>query len=178
MRGIGSTAMTNSGDRAWAVTTLVEASDILTSEAEARLATLGISLAEKEVLFRLSLAAGRLRMSDLSAALLFSPSGTTRLIDRMEERNLVERGMVEGDRRSTSVRITKEGLDVLRRSAPIMEGVVRDVLASHVSDDEVDTLTKILERIVIGNGRWQQRDAGEDFASAIKSSGQPSMKTR
>lgn len=167
--------MTGNGDKAWAVTTLVEAADILTSEAERRLAEIGISLAEKEVLFRLSLAGGSLRMSQLSTALLFTPSGITRLIDRMEARKLVERGTVGEDRRSISVLIRGDGVKTLRRSAPIMQGVVRDVLSPHVSDEEVIILTRILDKVVTGNGRWEQREAGDDFAAAIRSSGQPSL---
>jgi len=50
-----------------------------------------------------------LRMQDLQERSLFTRSGLTRLVDRMEERGLVRREAVSGDRRGVRVVLTPEG---------------------------------------------------------------------
>ena len=158
------------GERAWSVATLVEAADILTRTAEERLAFgPGLTLSEKEVLFRLHLAGGRMRMTDLARTLLFSPGGATRLVDRMTARGWVERYGDECDRRTTLVAVTTAGRQAFQDSAPVMESVVNDVLDPYVSDAELVTLTRILTKVVEGNGRWQARLAGKEYETAIRS---------
>lgn len=51
----------------------------------------------------------RLRMQELQARSLFTRSGMTRLIDRMEAEGLVAREPVEGDRRGVLVVLTAQG---------------------------------------------------------------------
>lgn len=70
----------------------------------------GISLAFLDVLSRLYDTPGdRLRMQDLQERSLFTHSGMTRLVDRIEAAGLVRRESVPGDRRGVSVVITQEG---------------------------------------------------------------------
>ncbi|HSJ44385.1 MAG TPA: MarR family transcriptional regulator [Euzebyales bacterium] len=45
----------------------------------------------KEVLFRISLAGGSMRMAELAQALLFTAGGATRIVDRMVRAGLVDR---------------------------------------------------------------------------------------
>jgi DNA-binding MarR family transcriptional regulator len=171
--------MASVGDQAWAITTLVEAADLLAGEAERRLREqVGLSLAEKEVLFRLSLAGGSMRMTELAQALLFTAGGATRIVDRMVRAGLVDRAGVEGDRRATVVVITPSGRRQFARTGPVMEVVVRDLFEPYVTDDDVAALTRILSRIVVGSGRWADRAAGMDFERSIRRAGQPSVRTR
>ena len=70
----------------------------------------GISLAFLDVLGRLYDAPeGKLRMQELQQRSLFTRSGMTRLVDRMEAAGLVRRESVPGDRRGVLVAITPEG---------------------------------------------------------------------
>lgn len=70
----------------------------------------GISLAFLDALGRLYDApGGRLRMQDLQERSLFTHSGMTRLVDRIEAAGLVRRESVPGDRRGVWVVITAEG---------------------------------------------------------------------
>ena len=70
----------------------------------------GISLAFLDALGRLYDAPeGRLRMQDLQEQSLFTHSGMTRLVDRIEAAGLVRRESVPGDRRGVSVVITSSG---------------------------------------------------------------------
>lgn len=70
----------------------------------------GISLVFLDVLGRLYDApGGKLRMQELQQRSLFTHSGMTRLVDRIEAAGLVRRESVPGDRRGVWVVITPEG---------------------------------------------------------------------
>lgn len=89
----------------------------------------GISLPWYDVLFQLSVAPeGRLRMSELAEAVLLSPSGLTRLVDRIEAGGLVARSAVAGDRRSVHIQLTPQGRRLVERA----RRVVRESVARHV----------------------------------------------
>jgi DNA-binding MarR family transcriptional regulator len=85
-----------------------------------RLVRRGISMTHLHVMSMLE-RHGEMAMSRVAEALDVSPSDTTGLIDRMEERGLVERIRVPGDRRVVIVRLTAAG----RRSLADVE-VFRD----------------------------------------------------
>jgi len=70
----------------------------------------GLSLAMMDALGRLFDAPDqRLRMQELQERSLFTPSGMTRLIDRITNLGWVERESVPGDRRGVMVVLTAEG---------------------------------------------------------------------
>jgi DNA-binding MarR family transcriptional regulator len=113
----------------------------------------GISLAFLDVLSRLYDAPDRrLRMQELQRQSLFTRSGMTRLVDRVEEAGLVRRERVEGDRRGVFVSITPEGArlyeeamrrhveDLAAEFAPRMNArqhrAVADALADSWRDDD------------------------------------------
>src|SRR2546422_1032357 len=66
-----------------------------------------MTLAEYDVLVQLSFAPdGRLRMTELSDRVRLSPSGLTRLVDRLVRGGLVKRGRCASDRRGTYAILT------------------------------------------------------------------------
>lgn len=70
----------------------------------------GLSLSFVDVMGRLHDAPDqRLRMQELQHVSLFSNSGMTRLVDRIEEAGYVTRERVPGDRRGVYVVLTPEG---------------------------------------------------------------------
>ncbi len=74
----------------------------------------GLSLTFLDVLSRLYDAPQhRLRMQELSERSLFTRSGMTRLVDRIEKAGFVRREQVPGDRRGVFVILTPEGAPVL-----------------------------------------------------------------
>src|SRR5437899_7345726 len=78
----------------------------------------GISMAWYEVLLRLQRAPeGHLPMSELAGSVFLTPSGLTRLVDRMEHAGLVERAACPSDRRVSWAVITGEGRALLRRAS-------------------------------------------------------------
>jgi DNA-binding MarR family transcriptional regulator len=66
-----------------------------------------------------------LRIQELQAGSLFTPSGITRLVDRIEAAGLVRRERVVGDRRGVRVVLTPEGRrrhdEAFRAHLPIIE---------------------------------------------------------
>lgn len=85
----------------------------------------GLSLVFLDVLSRLYDAPGRsLRMQELQERSLFTYSGMTRLVDRIERAGFVRRERVPGDRRGVSVVLTPEGTTAYEQA---MERHRRDV---------------------------------------------------
>jgi DNA-binding MarR family transcriptional regulator len=74
--------------------------------------TQGVSMTHLHVMWRLE-ESGELTMSRLADYLDVSLSNATGLIDRMEERGLVERTRVSDDRRVVLVRLTTAGRAIL-----------------------------------------------------------------
>jgi DNA-binding MarR family transcriptional regulator len=101
-----------------------------------------------DVLVQLHEAPGhRLRMQELADAVVLSKSGLTRLIDRMQEADLVRRSECPSDRRGTFAELTELGLATLRRSAPTHLRGVREHFASLLTDEEAHVLAVALDRI-------------------------------
>jgi len=72
-------------------------------------ATHGMALVEYEVLFKLSAAGGRLRMSDLAQVAMLSRSGLTRIVGVLEAQRLVRRVPSPGDGRVLIATLTAAG---------------------------------------------------------------------
>ena len=69
----------------------------------------GMTLNEFEVLLKLEVAGGSLRMSDLAEAALLSRSGLTRIVDELEAQQLVAREPAEDDGRVLLAQLTRRG---------------------------------------------------------------------
>jgi DNA-binding MarR family transcriptional regulator len=79
----------------------------------------GIPHAHYAILVTLSEAPGRQeRMSDVAAALHFSPSRTTHAVARLEKRGWVRRQACPDDKRGQLAVLTDEGMAVLEEAAP------------------------------------------------------------
>src|SRR4051794_15803400 len=93
----------------------------LTSELERRLdAECGLTSQWFEVLLRLARSPEqRLRMSDLTAQVTLTPSGLTRVVDRLEAAGLVRREACATDRRGYNAVLTPEGEARLEKAVPL-----------------------------------------------------------
>jgi DNA-binding MarR family transcriptional regulator len=98
----------------------------------------GFPLTWYDVLFHLSEAPkSKLRLQDLADKLLFSRSGLTRLIDRIEQAGFVVREPDPHDRRGVSAVLTTAGRKALRRAAPThTKGVDRYFLGALTGADK------------------------------------------
>jgi DNA-binding MarR family transcriptional regulator len=91
--------------------------------------------------------ARRLTMTQLASALLFSKSGLTRLIDRMEEARLVQRLARPGDRRSLHIALADAGEAKYRQALPIHLDHVKRHFAAYIEDDEAAAVESALVRM-------------------------------
>jgi DNA-binding MarR family transcriptional regulator len=109
----------------------------------------GLPLSRYDVLLNLAEAPeGRLRMQELSASVLLSKSGLSRLVDRMVEAGLVRRERCEDDRRGWFAVLTDQGRSALRRAAPVHLRGIQEHFTRHLTPEEVHTLTAALARVV------------------------------
>jgi DNA-binding MarR family transcriptional regulator len=93
-----------------------------------------------------------MRRIDLANELRLSPSGITRLLDRLEDQGLVGKGACKEDARVSYAILTDAGRAKLRDAAP---GHVEDIerhLADVLDEEEMRTLTDLLGRIASGRG--------------------------
>jgi DNA-binding MarR family transcriptional regulator len=110
----------------------------------------GLPLEWYDVLLTLEHAPGRrLRLSELADRIVFSRSGLTRLVDRIEERGLLRRERSDEDRRGTFAVLTDAGRDAMRKSWPLYKREIEQRFIGHLSTEQAratrDGLLKVLE---------------------------------
>ena len=117
---------------------------------ERRLAEGGLPpLGWYDVLFALEEAPKRrLRMAELSRAVVLSRSNLTRLVDRLEAAGLLRREAVPGDRRGAFAVLTAEGAKLRRRMWPVYAKGIQDHFAGHIEGAEARTLRGVFERLL------------------------------
>ena len=106
-----------------------------------------LSLAEYEVLVRLSENDGQLRMAQLADAMAHSRSRVTHTISRMQKADLVERVESPEDGRGVIARLTDEGRALLVRAAPVHVAGVRDYLVDLVSPDDFAAVGRVFNAV-------------------------------
>ena len=109
--------------------------------------TEGMPLSSYDVLLQLARAPGRrLRMSELADAVLLSPSGITRLVDRLEREGLVARVRAGDDARGAYATLTDRGRHRLRAATATHLASVRGHFLDALSDDERRLLADVWAR--------------------------------
>jgi DNA-binding MarR family transcriptional regulator len=107
-----------------------------------------LDLAGYDVLLRLARAPGRaLRMTDLAERVMLSPSGLTRLVDRLVARGLVQRQADPQDARAALATLTDEGRALLRRAARTHLRGIRDHFTGRLSQTQLRNVASSLETI-------------------------------
>ncbi len=105
-------------------------------------------LAWYEVLARLVEAdRHRLRMAELAERVMLSPSGLTRLIDRLVSEGLVRREHAERDGRGFYAVLTDAGYERLREASGTHLRGIRDYVISRFTDKELRTVASYLSRL-------------------------------
>jgi DNA-binding MarR family transcriptional regulator len=108
----------------------------------------GLSFGEYDVLLRLARAQGPgLRMSELAERVMLSPSGLTRLVDRLVDDGLVQRDRFEGDARVMLARLTDRGRRVLRSAAKTHLQGIREHFTGRLTEPELRNIAFGLEKI-------------------------------
>ena len=107
----------------------------------------GIPLRWYDVLVQLEDSPDRHPMNALADRILYSKSGFTRVVDRMEEAGLVRRVRPQHDRRTILVVLTEEGIETMERARLYHRDGIERHFSQHLSDHEIKALTHALEKV-------------------------------
>jgi len=118
--------------------------DVLDAELER---DAGMPLRWYDALVHLEETPDGLRMNELAERILYSKSGFTRVVDRLEEAGLVQRVRPDNDRRSILVVLTDEGRTAMEQARRHHRHAIEQHFSRHLSDTDIKTLTRSLEKL-------------------------------
>ncbi|MDX6522559.1 MAG: hypothetical protein QOI17_72 [Gaiellales bacterium] len=100
-----------------------------------------------DVLVHLEESPDGIRMNELADRILYSKSGFTRVVDRMEEAGLVRRVRPQHDRRSILVLLTDSGTETMERARLHHRDGIERHFSQHLTDADIQVLTRALQKI-------------------------------
>lgn len=110
----------------------------------------GLSVVEYTVLDALNRQDGwHMRMQQLARASALSPSATTRLVNRLEERGLLTRVDCLDDRRGIYTELTAGGHELLDRARPVHDAALEQALAEARDIPELAALVEALPQLTL-----------------------------
>ncbi|MQA76007.1 MAG: MarR family transcriptional regulator [Solirubrobacterales bacterium] len=126
----------------------------LFSELDAELrAEHGLTIGDFDVLVQLADApTGRLRMCELADAVLLSPSGLSRRVERLQRAGLVDRERASADARSIEAGLTQAGRRRFRRMRRTHRADIRERFSDRFDAEELDQLEALMGRLIEGPG--------------------------
>jgi DNA-binding MarR family transcriptional regulator len=107
----------------------------------------GIPMRWYDALVHLEETPDGLRMNELAERILYSKSGFTRVVDRMEDAGLVRRVRPEHDRRSILVVLTGEGREKMEEARRHHRHSIEQHFSAHLADTDVKALARALEKL-------------------------------
>lgn len=127
--------------------TLAAMHGLIEAELERTLsASVELSVVEYTVLDALSRQDGwHMRMQQLARAAALSPSATTRLVTRLEDRGLLTRILCADDRRGIYTELTPAGRRLYERAHPVHDEALERVLAEADARPELAPLVRALQ---------------------------------
>jgi DNA-binding MarR family transcriptional regulator len=120
------------------------------------LESFGITWQQFNILRILRGAGSTMTLKDISSRMIDKNSNTSRLIDKLVEKDFVQRVICSHDRRCANIDITKQGLDIIRESSIKLEKVIEDIWGD-ISDNEAGLINDCLDR-VRQNGELESED--------------------
>jgi DNA-binding MarR family transcriptional regulator len=169
-----------SKERIAAWVNLQQTNRVIQTVLEERLqAVTGLSWAEFEVLWRLEVAAEHpLQMNEIAEQLLGSPSGITRMADRLERDGLIERETPRDNRRVVHVRLTGHGVSVLADARGAFGEALGQSFSAHLSETDVASLRRLTRKLLEGNGAWVESRCNPPFGEVSKPAKAPAEPAR
>ena len=107
----------------------------------------GIPLRWYDALVQLEEAPDGLRMNELAERILYSKSGFTNVVDRMEKEGLVKRVRPENDRRSILVVLTDAGREKMKEARRGHREALDEHFSRHLTDSDIKALTRAFEKL-------------------------------
>jgi MarR family transcriptional regulator, organic hydroperoxide resistance regulator len=124
---------------------MIRTYDQLQNQVAALLQSHSLTVPQFEVLSTLSIA-DCTNQQELAQRLQVTKGNLVGLIDRLTERECVERVQVPGDRRVNKVRITPVGKDLFHKAFPDQLKVVENMMGD-LDETELDTLRGLLQKL-------------------------------
>ena len=118
--------------------------DLLDTELEQ---AAGIALRWYDALVHLEESPEGIPMNELAERILYSKSGFTRVVDRMEEAGLVRRVRPDHDRRSILVVLTDKGTETMEHARRYHRDGIERHFSQHLTQADIKALTRALEKI-------------------------------
>ena len=114
---------------------------------DARMSRFGMTPAQTHVLRYLRQNGGQMPQRELLENLRVKPSTVNGILDRMEEKGLVERSVSGTDARQRVVVLTPAGIE---REAEVKQSFLEAeaLIARGMTEEETDTLRSLLERVI------------------------------
>ena len=131
--------------------TLAALHGLIEAELERALASsVELSVVEYTVLDALSRQDGwHMRMQQLARAAALSPSATTRLVNRLEDRALISRVLCADDRRGIYTELTAIGRSLYEQARPIHDATLERVLAEAEQRPELAPVVEALHEAAL-----------------------------
>jgi DNA-binding MarR family transcriptional regulator len=107
----------------------------------------GLTMPRYDVLIHLDMAGGRLGLSDLASTVVLSPSGLSKLLDRMEDSGLIRRNPDPRDARATFATLTPSGRSLVRKARKSHHAFLQRAFGDALDKRDVADLTRIMDRI-------------------------------
>jgi DNA-binding MarR family transcriptional regulator len=107
----------------------------------------GLTMSRYDVLMQLEQAGGRLGLTDLAEAVVLSPSGLSKLLDRMSDAGLVTREPDPDDARSAFATITPYGRVIVRRARTGHHTFLQNAFGDALDARDLANLVRIMTRI-------------------------------
>jgi DNA-binding MarR family transcriptional regulator len=118
--------------------------DLLDTELEQ---AAGIPLRWYDALVHLEESPEGIPMNELAERILYSKSGFTRVVDRMEKAGLVRRVRPDHDRRSILVVLTDQGTETMEHARRYHRDGIERHFSQHLTQADVKALTRALEKV-------------------------------
>jgi DNA-binding MarR family transcriptional regulator len=107
----------------------------------------GFPIQVYDVLVHLEDSPEGLRMNELAELILYSKSGLTRVIDRMEKTGLVRRHRPDNDRRSIFVIETPKGRRAMEQARTQHHDWIEQNFSGLLADTDIKALTRAFEKL-------------------------------
>jgi DNA-binding MarR family transcriptional regulator len=107
----------------------------------------GLTMARYDVLAQLRNAGGRLGLGELASAIALSPSGLSKLLDRMDASGLIRRQPDPDDARAAFATITPRGQALVDGARTTHHALLRRTFGAALTDRDVADLMRVLGRI-------------------------------
>ncbi len=125
---------------------LVEAYQAIFEVGDRHIRSMGLTPPQFDVIAELGGTNG-MTCVELAQSTLLAKASLTGIIDRLEEKQLVERRPVPEDRRAIHIRLTKQGERVYQTCFPAQANVMRPFFQRALSQKDVAVLRKLLLRL-------------------------------